>query len=50
MAVSMSLQNVFVHANPRTGGSSLENQESFFLLMSKGVLKEWFFFFFLLWC
>ncbi len=35
LAVSMSLQNIFVHANPRTGGASEANQASFFSLLGK---------------
>ncbi len=35
MAVSMSLQNIFVHANSRTGGTSYANQREFFTLLSK---------------
>lgn len=35
LAVSMSLQNVFVHANTRTGFVSFENQGTFFDLLTK---------------
>ena len=35
LAVSMSLQNIFVHANSRTGATSYDNQVSFFALVTQ---------------
>lgn len=40
MAVSMSLQNIFLHANSRTGGTSLSNQASFYELLSSTERKR----------
>lgn len=40
LSVAMGIQNVFIHANPRTGGSSAHAQASFFDLLSRTERKR----------